>query len=112
MPRTFSMRSLLLVLLIAGIAGCGRDPIAPPVSSTLIFRAASNCPTGTVELTVDDVVKGNYAMHPNATVKSFTVDAGAHTAEAREIGGSGLTWPRINFNVRENESFTLDMTCP
>lgn len=106
------MRTLLLVLLIAGIAGCGRDPIAPPVSGTLIFRASSSCPAGTVELTVDDVVKGNYAMHPNTTVKSFTVDAGAHTAEARQIGGSGLTWPRIDFNVRENESFTLEMTCP
>ncbi len=105
------MRSLLAVLLIAGIAACGRDPIAPPVSGTLIFRASSSCHTGTVELTVDDVVKGNYAMYPNATVKSFTVDAGAHSAEAREIGGSGLTWPRIDFNVRERESFTLDMTC-
>lgn len=109
------MRSLLLALLIAslaGIAGCGRDPVAPPVSSTLIFRASSSCPNGTVELTVDDVVKGNYAMFPNATVQSFTVEAGAHTAEAREIGGSGLAWPKIDFNVRENESFTLEMTCP
>ena len=106
------MRPLLLAFLIAGIAGCGRDPIAPPISSTLIFRAASNCPTGTVELTVDEVVKGSYSMFPNATVKSFTMQAGDHSAEARQVGGAGIVWEKAEFNVRENETFTLELMCP
>lgn len=40
---------------------------------------------------------------------------GKESANGRRNGRTeitGLTWPKIDFNVSENESFTLETTCP
>jgi hypothetical protein len=109
------MRRLVLavaVAVLAAVSACKDDPVAPRENATVIFRAAANCPTGTVELTLDGVVKGQYQMRPNSTVQSFGVAAGNHTAGAREIGGSGLAWLDLNFNVQANQTVTLNLPCP
>jgi hypothetical protein len=112
-PTPFLMRLAALLFsaaLLLTVQGCKDDPVSPR-TGTLIFRADAGCTARTVELTVDDVVKGQYAMHPATTVQSFTVTEGDHTAEAREIGGAGLAWSKTPFNVRPNETFTLNMLC-
>lgn len=102
--------ALALVLALAAAPACKDDPVSPR-TGTVVFRADAECTTRTVELTLDGEVKGQFEMLPDATVKSFTVAEGAHTAGAREIGGEGLVWQDTDFTVRATETFTLNMLC-
>ena len=103
------LRIAATAAVLAILVACGGEPTKPK-SGTLVFRADAACPAGTVELTVDDVVKGQYAMSPGNTVQSFTVTAGNHSAEARMVSGGG-TWPKIQFVVPAEGTYTLNMTC-
>lgn len=106
------MRPLRLAATVATLvllAACGGDPTRPE-TATLVFRADASCPTGAVELTVDDVVKGQFAMNPGSTIKSFTVSAGNHTAEARLVSGTG-GWDEVHFIVDANQTYTLNLVC-
>ena len=105
--RPFRAAATAAVLLI--LAACGSEPTKAQ-TGTLVFHADASCPSCTVELTVDDVVKGAYALHPGSTVQSFTVSAGNHTAEAQMTDGSGF-WPEVHFIVDADQTYTLSMQC-
>lgn len=105
-----TLAALALAAVLVALPACKDDPVSPR-TGTVVFRADAGCPNGTVELSLDGVVKGQYAMVPDATVQSFTVAAGPHTAGARQIGGAGLVWEDAEFTLQANTTFTLDMLC-
>jgi hypothetical protein len=105
-----TLATLVLAVALLALPACKDDPVSPR-TGTVVFTADAACPNGTVELSLDGEVKGQFAMVPNATVQSFTIAEGAHTAGARQIGGAGLVWEDTDFTLQANTTFTIDMLC-
>ena len=107
------MKRLLIVavmIALAGTAAC-KDGSGPAGSGTLIFAADFDCPTGTVELSIDRTVRGQYAMHPGTTIQSFVVSSGQHTGSARMIGGQGFVWDSLAVIVPADRTVELRLIC-
>jgi len=106
------MRLLVTATMVSfGLFAACSDSSGPSGQGTLVFSAASNCPNGIVELSIDKAVKGQYTMAPSATIQSFSVSAGQHTGGARQIGGQGFVWDSLAVIVPANRSVGLRLTC-
>lgn len=106
-------RALVVASLLAFVAtGCGGDSNGPPTNGTLVFKTdASTCGRGIVELFIDGSTQGQFVFDPGMA-RPFSVDAGNHTAGAREIGGTGVMFATSNVDVPPNGSFTYLLICP
>lgn len=108
------MKTVRLALLAVCLAcgGGGDKATAPTQQGTLIFKLdpVTCVGTGAIELFVDGTSQGQYTFSPG-TQKGFPVQAGPHTAGAREASAGGYVWPTQNVNVPANSTWTTLLVC-
>jgi hypothetical protein len=107
------LRHLILLCALA-VSACGGDESTGPTVQNGTLRFVLDQVTctgsGSLELFIDATSQGTYSFSPGVS-RSFTVQAGSHTAGAREIGGSGYAWPTGTVTVPVNNIYSLSLTC-
>lgn len=105
------MRVLLMLFVLVACGG-GGDKVTAPQNGVLVFKLdpVTCTGSGTVEPFIDGTSQGQFPMTPGSQ-QSFTVQAGSHTAGAREIPTGGYVWPTQNVTVPANGSWTTLLGC-
>jgi hypothetical protein len=107
------LRHLVLVCALAGSACGGDDSTGPTVQNgtlRFVLDQVTCTGSGSIELFIDGTSQGIYSFTPGAE-RSYTVQAGSHTAGAREIGGTAYVWPTQTIAVPVNSTYSLSLTC-
>jgi hypothetical protein len=103
------MRQIAVVLALI-LAACGSDSTGPSTGTLFVSFDAGSCAAGNAEVFVDGTSQGSYFWTPGQQ-RSWTTGAGSHAVGAREVGGTGLTWPAQTVTVPKDGSYSAVFTC-
>jgi hypothetical protein len=104
------MRQIAVVLALI-LAACGSDSTGPSTGTLFVSFDAGSCALLGMPKCSWTAPPKAPTSGPPASSARWTTGAGSHAVGAREVGGTGLTWPAQTVTVPKDGSYSAVFTC-